>query len=86
MTLPTLTPITGRCNIPNRAEAEERALTVRIALLESLHRYRLELTAAQKHLQDAIEQDRSHLIDDATAAIERLRRDIRHLTEELSLS
>ena len=85
MTLPTLTPITGRCNIPNRAEAEARALTVRIALLESLHRYRLELTAAQKHLQDAIEEDRSDLIDDATGTIERLRRDIRHLTEELSL-
>ena len=81
----TLTPIIGRCNIPNRAEAEERALTVRIALLEAAHRYRLELTTAQKHLQDAIEQDRTDLIDDATATIERLRRDIRHLTEELSL-
>ena len=66
--------------------AAERALTVRIALLEAAHRYRLELTAAQKHLQDAIEEDRSDLIDDATGTIERLRRDIRHLTEELSLS
>ena len=65
--------------------AAERALTVRIALLEAVRRYRLELTAAQKHLQDAIEEDRSDLIDDATGTIERLRRDIRHLTEELSL-
>ena len=65
--------------------AAERALTVRIALLEAVRRYRLELTAARKHLQDAIEEDRSHLIDDATAAIEHLRRGIRHLTEELSL-
>ena len=81
-----ITPILSRCNIPNRAEAEERALTVRIALLESLHRYRLELTAALKHLQDAIEEDRSDPIDDATATIERLRQGIRHLTEELSLS
>jgi hypothetical protein len=81
-----LAPIIGRCNIPNRADAAERALTVRIALLEAVHRYRLELTAALKHLQDAIEEDRSDLIDDATGTIERLRRDIRHLTEELSLS
>ena len=80
-----LTPITSRCAIPNRAEAEERALTVRIALLEAVHRYWLELTAARKHLQDAIEEDRSDLIDDATATIERLREDIRYLTEELSL-
>ena len=80
-----ITPITSRCAIPNRTEAEERALTMRIALLESVHRYRIELTAAQKHLQDAIEQDRTDLIDDATATVERLRRDIRHLTEELSL-
>ena len=79
------TPITTRCAIPNRAEAEARALTVRIALLESLHRYRLELTAAQKHLQDAIEQDRTELIEAATATIETLRQSIRHLTEELSL-
>ena len=78
-------PITTRCAIPNRAEAEARALTVRIALLESLHRYRLELTAAQKHLQDAIEQDRTELIEAATATIETLRQSIRHLTEELSL-
>ena len=81
----TPTPITTRCAIPNRAEAEARALTVRIALLESLHRYRLELTAAQKHLQDAIEQDRTELIEAATATIETLRQSIRHLTEELSL-
>ena len=65
--------------------AAERALTVRIALLEAVHRSRLELTAAQKHLQDAIEEDRSDLIDDATGTIERLRRDIRHLTEERSM-
>ena len=81
----TLTPIIGRCNIPNRAEAEERALTVRIALLESLHRYRIELTAARKRLQDAIEEDRTELIDAATATIETLRQSMRHLTEELSL-
>ena len=86
MTLPTLTPITGRCNIPNRADAEARATTVRIALLESLHRYRIELTAVQKHLQDAIEQDRAELIDGATDDIEQLREAIRHLTEELALS
>ena len=29
--------------------------------------------------------NRTDLIDDATATVERLRRDIRHLTEELSL-
>ena len=82
----TPTPITTRCAIPNRAEAEERALTVRIALLESLHRYRIELTAARKRLQDAIEEDRTELIDAATATIDGLLEAIRHLTEELSLS
>ena len=81
-----LTPITSRCAIPNRADAEARATTVRIALLESLHRYRIELTAVQKHLQDAIEQDRAELIDGATDDIEQLREAIRHLTEELALS
>ena len=85
MTLPTMHPITSRCAIPNRADAEARATTVRIALLESLHRYRLELTAAQKRLQDAIEEDRAEPIDDATDDVERLRQAIRHLTEELSL-
>ena len=82
----TLRPITSRCAIPNRAEAEARATTVRIALLEALHRYRIELTAVQKHLQDAIEQDRAELIDGATDDVEQLRQAIRHLTEELSLS
>ena len=81
----TPTPITSRCAIPNRADAEARATTVRIALLESLHRYRIELTAVQKHLQDAIEQDRAELIEAATATIETLRQSMRHLTEELSL-
>ena len=81
-----LIPITSRCAIPNRADAEARATTVRIALLESLHRYRIELTAVQKHLQDAIEQDRAELIDGATDDIEQLREAIRHLTEELALS
>ncbi len=86
MTIPALHPITTRCAIPNRADAEARATTVRIALLESVHRYRIELTTAQKHLQDAIEQDRAELIDGATDDIEQLRQAIRHLTEELSLS
>ena len=86
MTFPTMRPITSCCAIPNRADAEARATTVRIALLESLHRYRLELTAAQKRLQDAIEEDRAELIDGATDDIEQLREAIRHLTEELALS
>ena len=85
MSIPTLTPITGRCNIPNRAEAEERALTVRIALVYAAHRSHIKLTAAENDLRNAIEQDRTDLIEDATATIERLRRHIRHLTEELSL-
>ena len=65
--------------------AAERALTVRIALFDAAHRCRIKLTAAENDLRNAIEEDRSDLIDDATATIERLRRDIRHLTEELSL-
>ena len=81
-----MTAYTDHRDIPCRHDAvAERALTVRIALREAVHRYRLELTTAQKHLQDAIEEDRSDLIDDATGTIERLRRDIRYLTEELSL-
>lgn len=85
MTLPTLTPITGRCNIPRRAEAEARALTVRLALLEAVHRYRTQLTTAQLHLQNAIEEDRTDLIEQATDTIEELSIAIRHITEELSL-
>ena len=85
MTLPTLTPITGRCNIPHRAEAEARALTVRIALLEAAHRYRTQLTAAQIHLQHALGEDRTDLIEQATHTIEELSQAIRHITEELSL-
>ena len=75
----TLRPIPSRCAIPNRAEAEERALTVRIALLESVHRYRIKLTTAQKHLQDAIEADES--VEPLTDSVEQLRQGIRHLTE-----
>ena len=86
MTLPTMRPITTRCAIPNRADAEARATTVRIALLESLHRYRIELTTAEARLHDAIDEDRTELIDGATDDIEQLRQAIRHLTEELSLS
>ena len=85
MSIPTLTPITGRCNIPNRAEAEARALTVRWALLEAAHRYRTQLTAAQIHLQHALGEDRTDLIEQATRTIEELSQAIRHLTEELSL-
>ncbi len=81
----TPTPITTRCAIPNRAEAEARALTVRMALTETLLRWRRELTAAQQHLNDAIEGDRTELIEDAAGYVERLSEQIRHLTEELSL-
>ncbi len=80
------TPITSRCAIPNRAEAEARALTVRMALTETLLRWRRELTAAQQHLNDAIEGDRTELIEDAAGYVERLSEQIRHLTEELWLS
>ena len=78
-------PITTRCAIPNRADAEARALTVRIALFEAAHRYHIKLTAARKRLQEAIEQDCTDLIEAETAEILRLREDMRHLTEELSL-
>lgn len=67
------------------ANAAERALTVRIALLESMHRYRIELTAAQKHLRDAIDEDRTELIEDAMETVERLRLDIGYILEELAL-
>ena len=40
------TPITTRCAIPNRAEAEARALTVRMALVYAAHRSHIKLTAA----------------------------------------
>ena len=79
-------PITSHCAIPNRSDAEARATTVRIALLESLHRYRIELTTAEARLHDAIDEDRTELIEDAAGYVERLNEQIRHLTEELSLS
>ena len=82
----TPTPITARCAIPNRADAEARAFDVRLALVESLLRWRRELTAAQQHLNDAIEGDRTELIEDAAGYVERLSEQIRHLTEELWLS
>lgn len=77
------TPITSRCAIPNRAEAEARALTVRMALTETLLRWRRDLTAAELALTDAIEADES--IEPLTDSVEQLRQGIRHLTEELSL-
>ena len=77
------TPITTRCAIPNRAEAEARALTVRMALTETLLRWRRDLTAAELALTDAIEADES--IEPLTDSVEQLRQGIRHLTEELSL-
>ncbi len=83
MTLPTMRPITSRCAIPNRAEAEARALTVRMALTETLLRWRRDLTAAELALTDAIEADES--IEPLTDSVEQLRQGIRHLTEELSL-
>ncbi len=76
-------PITSRCAIPNRAEAEARALTVRMALTETLLRWRRDLTAAELALTDAIEADES--IEPLTDSVEQLRQGIRHLTEELSL-
>ena len=79
----TLRPITTRCAIPNRAEAEARALTVRMALTETLLRWRRDLTAAELALTDAIEADES--IEPLTDSVEQLRQGIRHLTEELSL-
>lgn len=85
MTLPTMRPITSRCAIPNRAEAEARALTVRIALTETLLRWRRNLTTAEFALTDAIEADAAEFIEPLTDSVEQLRQGIRHLTEELSL-
>ena len=85
MTLPTMRPITTRCAIPNRAEAEARALTVRMALTETLLRWRRDLTAAELALTDAIEADAAEFIEPLTDSVEQLRQGIRHLTEELSL-
>lgn len=76
-------PITTRCAIPNRADAEARALTVRMALTETLLRWRRDLTTAELALTDAIEADES--IEPLTDSVEQLRQGIRHLTEELSL-
>ncbi len=79
------TPITTRCAIPNRADAEARALTVRIALTETLLRWRRNLTTAEFALTDAIEADAAEFIEPLTDSVEQLRQGIRHLTEELSL-
>ena len=81
----TPTPITSRCAIPNRAEAEARALTVRMALTETLLRWRRDLTAAELALTDAVEADADEFIEPLTDSVEQLRQGIRHLTEELSL-
>ena len=81
----TPTPITMRCAIPNRADAEARALTVRIALTETLLRWRRDLTAAELALTDAIEADADEFIEPLTDSVEQLRQGIRYLTEELSL-
>lgn len=81
----TLRPITTRCAIPNRAEAEARALTVRMALTETLLRWRRDLTGAELALTDAIEADAAEFIEPLTDSVEQLRQGIRHLTEELSL-
>ena len=85
MTLPTMRPITTRCAIPNRAEAEARALTVRMALTETLLRWRRNLTTTEFALTDAIEADAAEFIEPLTDLVEQLRQGIRHLTEELSL-
>ena len=81
----TPTPITMRCAIPNRADAEARALTVRMALTETLLRWRRDLTTTEFALTDAIEADAAEFIEPLTDSVEQLRQDIRHLTEELSL-
>ena len=81
----TLRPITTRCAIPNRAEAEARALTVRMALTETLLRWRRDLTTTEFALTDAIEADAAEFIEPLTDSVEQLRQGIRHLTEELSL-
>ena len=78
-------PITTRCAIPNRADAEARALTVRMALTETLLRWRRDLTGAELALTDAIEADAAEFIEPLTDSVEQLRQGIRHLTEELSL-
>lgn len=78
-------PITTRCAIPNRADAEARALTVRIALTETLLRWRRDLTTTEFALTDAIEADAAEFIEPLTDLVEQLRQGIRHLTEELSL-
>ena len=79
------TPITTRCAIPNRADAEARALTVRMALTETLLRWRRDLTTTEFALTDAIEADAAEFIEPLTDSVEQLRQGIRHLTEELSL-
>ena len=81
----TPTPITARCAIPNRADAEARALTVRMALTETLLRWRRDLTTTEFALTDAIEADAAEFIEPLTDLVEQLRQGIRHLTEELSL-
>ena len=81
----TPTPITMRCAIPNRADAEARALTVRMALTETLLRWRRDLTTTEFALTDAIEADAAEFIEPLTDSVEQLRQGIRHLTEELSL-
>ena len=78
-------PITTRCAIPNRADAEARALTVRMALTETLLRWRRNLTTTEFALTDAIEADAAEFIEPLTDSVEQLRQGIRHLTEELSL-
>ncbi len=80
-----LGPITTRCDIPNRADAEARALTVRMALTETLLRWRRDLTGAELALTDAVEADADEFIEPLTDLVEQLRQGIRHLTEELSL-
>ena len=81
----TPTPITMRCAIPNRADAEARALTVRMALTETLLRWRRNLTTTEFALTDAFEADAAEFIEPLTDSVEQLRQGIRHLTEELSL-
>lgn len=68
-----------------RSDAEARRLDVRLALMESIQRYRVDLTAAELQVSAALEQDNSDDLDLATARVEALRQAIRHLAEELAL-
>ena len=80
----TLSPITRRVQMPTATFAA-RALSIQIALTESLARWRLELDAAERHLQDALEADDAESVEWYTDEVTELRAGIRDLCEEMGL-